>query len=955
MNTPGPDPRSRFVPDFRPDLPDDVQTLAECGAQWRQGELWCGDRRVTFAPAPAPGFGEDGFRIAVRGGCIRVEADTRVARLSALLAVPEAMAGRGESLTRRLRFRRRFYKHEIARPTPGGHPISVYTDAFWVGLCRELVRRHFNGIAIYADANPFGFLGEYGPYERYAPLPAVKRAEYRAQFNRFLATARRYGLETLLQQYVTKFPGGLARAIGLPFYHRANPTREVADFRHPRVYGYLRDMYTAFFDALPGLDRLMLNFENAPNSTDFCREVLWPALGARRQPPALLFRLWYVTVPDALCEWIRGYSGHVMVSHKVMDTMDAYLHPAPDTRIREWRAHFIRHGLEVEWQYLVGPCHNCGSNISRRLWSDPAFVFTLMDRVRRIGSDGFNFHTRVELLANAFASEAVIDAEERALARANQGHLEATVAAVRGERFDESRWVAAEAERLALKPATARRAVSVMRDSSRAAILHLLQFPLTTHEGYAVDARRQLSQHPLYHPPVNVLLNRQHREDPRLLWSYLNKARAGAAYPNDFQTLIDYVDPAVPPTARHPAALAREMMRLGSGSLAAARPLARALGAEWVEAVRSNASLATVCGHDILAGIALFRLYFPATQGVYLRAVDAAIRHLAAIDREVRLHGSPAVHMQEPYAPQADIAALQRLRRYLARGYPRGIFACYVRSVKCYNDIRRFVRPWRMWSPATLRRAGRLLEEARGLASEARSAAREGTPWAERMDAWCAFLEQVCAAHTPPRMTVGADWAPWQPLVHDNCFGYGGFAWQDFLAFFEPVARDKGLRLECSFKRDAEALWVGLRERGVGGDERRERWAALQGQPDLAGVARLFLDLPGDGGCLRQWSAMPRSRMVISRDLIHAGRQGFDLRAPTLVPAAVARWRTHAEGWDLALRLPFAAIGATPAPGAVWHANVASNPGVRRNHAVAWCQGYEVGPGNPARLGALRF
>lgn len=950
------DPRRRFAATFSATSPEDRQTLAECGAVFRGEDLYVGDRKVEFHAAGADALGTDGYRLQRRGGTVQVLASTRAARLSALLAVPELPAAGGSTLTRRLRFHRRFYKHEIVRPAKGGaHAVTRYTPQFWAGLCRELVRRHFNGVAIYTDLNPFTFLGDYGRYERFAAVPAEERAVNRAHFSVFLSTARRYGLETLLQQYISKLPGALAREVGYPFYMLKDMKADIADFRHPEAYAFLREMYQGFFAQLPGLDRLMVNFEAASNSTDFCREVLLPVLGGMERPPALLFRLWYMTLPETLCRWIAGYPGHCMVSHKVMDTMDAYVYPCADSRIREWKAAFAAHDLDVEWNYLIGPCHNCGSNISRRLWSDAEFVYRLVNRIRAVGSDGFNFHTRIELLADTFDSGAVVDESERALARMNQGHLEAAVDVVRGGRYEEAAWIRRESERLGLPAKVGRRVVAATRDSSRAAILHMEQCPLTTHEGYAADSRRQLSQHPLFHPPANVLLNRQHLEGPRMLWSFISKARPGASYPEDLQTLIDYADPSTAKTARNPAVLAQQMLKLGNGSLAQAAALRRHMGDAWVEEVASNRHLAVVCAHDLLAGIALFKLYFPLTPAAALRTVSASIEHLDAIRKIVRAHGAPDIHMQEPHAPEPDIAALKRLRRFLAAGYPRRAFERYAQSVKTYNDIRRHVRPWRVWSPRDLRRAGDLLRAAHAQAIEAQSLAPAGR-WRGPLQEWVDFLDRERGWLQPPELTCGTEWAAWQPLTHDNCFGYGGFAWADFLGFFESVPRDKGLQQECSVRRDGDALEVALRERGVDGRERRTRWQQLEGHPDLGGIMRVFLDTENAGRRLRQWSAIPVGPSTIMRDLRCEGRQANDLRAVELAPACVTTCRYERDGWEITLRLPFEALGvAAPRTGDIWRLNVASNAPIKRNHAVSWCKGYEVGAGNPERMGLLRF
>jgi hypothetical protein len=950
------DPRRRFAAEFRVTSLEDCQTLAECGAVFRGRDLYAGELKVEFQSAGADAFGTDGYRLQRRGGTVQVAASTRAARLSALLAVPELVASRGATLTRRLRFHRRFYKHEIVRPGKrGAHAVTRYTARFWADLCRELVRRHFNGIAIYTDLNPFTFLGDYGRHERYAAVPAEARAENRAHFNVFLSTARRYGLETLLQQYISKLPGELARDVGFPYYMPKDIKADIADFRHPDAYAFLRDQYVSFFAQLPGLDRLMVNFEAASNSTDFCREVLLPVLGGMKRPPALLFRLWYMTLPETLCRWIAEYPGHSMVSHKVMDTMDAYLYPCADSRIREWKDAFAAHDLEVEWNYLIGPCHNCGSNISRRLWSDAEFVYRLVNRIRAVGSDGFNFHTRVELLADTFDSGAVIDESERALARMNRGHLEAAVDVVRGGRYEEAGWIAREAERLGVPARVGRQVVAATRDSSRAAILHMEQCPLTTHEGYAADSRRQLSQHPLFHPPANVLLNRQHREGPRVLWSFISKARPGASYPEDLQTLIDYADPTTVKTARNPRVLAEQMLKLGEGSLKAATALRRHMGDAWVAEVASNRNLAVVCAHDLLAGIALFRLYFPLAPAAALRTVTASIEHLDAIRRIVRAHGAPDIHMQEPHAPEPDIAALKRLRRLLAAGYPRRPFERYAQSVKTYNDIRRHVRPWRVWSPRDLRKAGALLGAARAQAGEALAMAPAGR-WQVPLQEWVDYLDRELAWLQPPTITCGAEWADWQPMTHDNCFGYGGFAWADFLGFFESIPRDKGLQQECSVRRDGEALEVSLRERGVDGRERLARWKQLEGHPDLGGIMRVLLDTENAGRRLRQWSALPLGASTVMRDLRCEGRQAHDLRAVELAPPCVTSGQCDRAGWSMTLRLPFKALGvAPPRAGDVWRLNLASNAPIKRNHAVSWCKGYEVGAGNPERMGLLRF
>ena len=516
-------------------------------------------------------MGRDGFRIARARGYATIAAASRAGRLSALLALASMQREKRRTLTRRLRFNHRNYKFELPMRMQGHRSIANHTEEFWMGLCRELVRRHFNGVVFYIGMDPFQAFLDFDRFAEFSSVPSRSRRAFRDRFNMILGVCRRFGLETIVQQYITHIPGKAGAACGLPFSAPQDRSSVFSDFKHPRVYAFLRYAYARLFDLCPGIDRLLLNFESAPVSSEFLHEVLVPALSRLDRPPALFFRLWYMTNPRVLCDVIERYPGHCMVGHKIMDTMDAYNYPAADPRIVEWREWFQRRGLDVEWNYLMGPCHNCGSNISRRAWSDPEFVHVLLRRALQLGADGINFHTVRELLANEYPSAPVIDDEERAWASLNRPHLDGMVDFVRGRAFSEPRTVARAAERFGIDARRAGPVHRMLRDSSRAQLLPLLQFPLTTHEGYAVDARRQLSQHPLFHPPANVLLNHQEREDPHMYWCFVNRTRRAGSYPENMQTLIDYVDPEQPTLRQHPAALADRMERLGEKSWRTAR------------------------------------------------------------------------------------------------------------------------------------------------------------------------------------------------------------------------------------------------------------------------------------------------------------------------------------------------------------------------------------------------
>ncbi len=932
---------------------DEEHALQECGACRRDGRLYAGAEAIEFTGG-AQDLGRDGYRIARRDGVAHIAAATRTARLAAVLELQDMQARRLHSVTRRLRFNHRNYKHEVI-PLPNvPHSIERYTEKFWADICRELVRRHFNGIVFYMTENPLLLLGDYGPFAAYAPLPADTRRHYRDIFNMILRVSHRYGLETHMQQYMTFCPSKLSRKIGLPLFDRQDPLATIADFRHPLLYRFQRELYSRFFDVCPGLDRLMLNFESAPVSSEFIRELLLPTLAKLPRVPDLFMRLWYMTNPRELCDWIEQYPGHCMVGHKIIDTMDAYNYPAPDSRILEWKAYFRKRKMDVEWNYLVGPCHNCGSNISGRLWSDPEFVYTLLKRAAALGTDGINFHTRMELLAHVVDSAGILDDQEIELAHGNQMHLEAAVDFVRGHGFNEERVIDWHAMHFNLPKPKARRAYRVLRDSSRAEVLHLQQFPLTTQEGYAVESRRQLTQQPFFYLPVSTLHNRQHTEDPHPYWCYVNKTIAHRSYPADLQPVIDYVNPEKAKTRRNPDALAREMETLGSRAFKQASSLRRELGPVCMKELESNRDLAWACARDIHAGIDLFRLYFVEDRKAAIRQTDRAVEELTRLNALVQAKGSPYVHMKDAYKPEPDIAALKRLRHHLARPYPFEAFQAYACSRQLYNEIRRHVRPWRVWSPQTLEKAGRLLDQAHHHAVNALDLCGQA-PMAACVARWVDFLGQEIANLTPPQFLCTPQGSEWQPMTHDNCFGYGGFAWADFLAFFEPLPFDKGQKLFCSVQHTSRALLLRVREDDVDMPRRAAHWKAQHNLTNLCGFMRLFFDINGDGKRLQNWAFFPRGSHAIYRELLCNGRQDFNLLASRIATGWQADYQADARSWMLTLTLPFAMLGAKPQANDTWRFNLAANTAIARNHGMAWCKGYEVGPGNPARMGLIRF
>ncbi|MBN1808393.1 MAG: hypothetical protein JW909_04955 [Planctomycetes bacterium] len=932
----------------------DPITASQCGARVENGALFSGGDEVVFTSRGARSLGAGGYSVKRSRGKARVAARPGSARYAALLELQSMQASQAVSVTRRPRFSIRNYKHELNLIPDTPRSILSYTEDFWSSVCREIVRRHFTGVVFYINAVPFEHFLDFNEFSDATDVPADVRSRVRDAFNMLLAVSRRYGLRTFLQEYLSHYPARLADSRNLLFNARNRSGAAcLANFHHPVLHDFFRYTHTRIFELCPDLDGLYLNYESSPNAVELMKDVVIPALSSLERPPVLFHRLWYFTVPREMCDMAESYPGETVVGHKIMDTMDAYNYPAADTRIAEWKAAFAERGLDIPFVYLVGPCHNCGSNISRRLWSDPEFIHAALSRALKLGADGISFHTVWELTADEFDSSPVIDPHEREMARLNHFHLESVVDFVRGLPFDEKRVVSEHARHFRLKSRGAASLYRTLRDSSRAEILHLMQFPLTTQEGYHLDARRQLSQHPFFYMPVSYH-NRQHAEDPHQFWSYLSKAKKASPYPGDLQTIFDFVDPAAPVTKNNPLVLAASMERLGKSSAASARTLARKVGPELALLAADNRHVAVSCARDIRAGAALFRLYFDASRSRAVAHVEEAIAELSALKRDIRTHGVPYIHMHGGHDPDRDISALKKLKRALRTDFPFPAFRSYAESRRLYCEIRRHVRPWRMWSARSIRKASSLLKRSRSAALAALDKCRD-TRFASNVRLWIDWLDSEISWIKPMRLTCSDLPGELIRMVHDNCFGYGGFAWQDFLSFFQPLRCDKDVRLFCGVHREADRLVISAHEDGCDMKERTAHWARFAGGRDPAGFLRVFIDTANDGRRLQCYSIFPGAAAATRFEMQVRGRQDVLVLPDRVAAGWDATFAHDRDSWTLVFKIPFKQLGGAPAKGDTWGFNVTGNTHIARNHGVALYKAYEMGPGNPSRMCTLEF
>ena len=331
---------------------------------------------------------------------------------------PQSGPGRSAQQSLKMNFKTRNYKHEIRFDT-SPRSILNYTDEVWDTLCRRIAEHDFNGLVLYPFYHPFEFILDYKGWEEAASQPAAKRTAVREALNRGLAIAHRHGLKTFMQHYVGHFTQQLADK-----YHIRTQGR-LSNIEHPEVDRYMRYCYPALFQQVPDLDGLYFNFESAPSAWQHVLDTAIVEFNKLSTPPIVVYRLWDFTTIDGMRRLLAAYKGRSILGHKISDTNDTYYLPVADSRVREWKQALG----DVEWMFLVGPCHNCATNISQLVWGDYEFVQKMLADARAKGADSISFHTVNEFFSDGLK---VFPEREQQMVKWNRLHLQAAVDFVHG-------------------------------------------------------------------------------------------------------------------------------------------------------------------------------------------------------------------------------------------------------------------------------------------------------------------------------------------------------------------------------------------------------------------------------------------------------------------------------------------------------------------------------------------
>ena len=845
-----------------------------------------------------------------------------------------------------LRFKSRNYKHEI-KLAPG-IPRSVvhYTEAMWETLCREIASRDFTGIVFYSGAHPFEYLLDYSGFPEAAAHPAAENEAVRNAFNRGLAAARRHGLKTFIQHYVTHFTEPLAKTLGIP------TTGRLANIEHPGITRYQRWCYREIFRQCPNLDGLYFNFESAGNAWDQVLNTALLEFNAMDRKPICVYRLWGLNDPEGVQTLIRTYKGRTILSHKVSDSADTYYLPVADSRVRDWKKILG----DVEFMFCLGPCHNCGTNICDTMWGDYDFVQALLADAQKKGADSISFHTVHEFFAPEMNAPEVFSEHELDMARLNILHLDAVVDYVHGVRQTRTERAERMGRRSGVGPAAGAHLLDAVHASSQIIPLIYQQFCYGSgFDGYINPGRYSYLQDPFYYYPVTDLND----QATRLVWSprrcdtcWLDKRLDSKVTPDNFlQYLIDAVNPAKPRAARNPRKLAAMLKANIDRSFAALgkyRAIAGEAAARTLELyVRRNAAVGEYLRHELLAAIQLYGVYFATSKA---DAVKKLKKGLAELEARVPLLDVSDADLKcikrallADLDPKPEIAlAADAWTTIRSADFPFPAFRDYLDSRREYNEIRRICRAARWHDKRTLAFAAGQFAKAIRKAKSSRAALRDEAwrPLADNVADWLAFLETQSAQMTPPATVCTARPGEYLPMFWDHAFRSGENFIEDFLGFFRkmPLARESTLSLRL--RRTPTDLVIAMRERDVDPKQRMAQWERHRGNGNDSFVERVFVDAEGKGRARTMFIVWPKGESV-SRD----GQPGVAAKT------AFSRDETSTE---TTVWIPFALIGKRPKKGDVWGFNVSANPEIVRNHCYTWSPQYDGG-GNPHLFGTLRF
>ncbi len=224
---------------------------------------------------------------------------------------------------------------------------------------------------------------------------------------------------------------------------------------------------------------------------------------------------------------------------------------------------------------------------------------------------------------------------------------------------------------------------------------------------------------------------------------------------------------------------------------------------------------------------------------------------------------------------------------------------------------------------------------------------------------WVEYVRSEIDWLTPPAMACPPDDAiapneGFRRMVHDQCYRWGELCWEDFSSFFTRQNFFREDVCDCRVTHTPAGLKLSLREHDIDWPQRKATWDANRGTVNQTGFMRIFLDpqntgnrilnyvvyFEGSGGTVSEFIEQPDGQ-------IYTGK-------PTQLAGCDMTFAHTDSNWRFDITIPWKELGGRPKKGDTWRVNILSNPAVKRNRQVAWCQGYEYHL-DVARLGYIIF
>lgn len=943
------------------------------GLQWAASEVPGGSaedgviridgRPLAYASDPRPG---GAFAVRASAGGLQLRAGSAIGAIGGLLELARRRrSGLSDGCDLSPRFRSRLYKHEIVFEGGGAKskawdgsaarlPITAYPAETMEGLCRELVRRHFGALVLYPGTyHPFEFFLAYGEMAHATHLPEDVRQRNREALRRFLGIARSYGLTTYLQHYVSHFTQGIADHLQLGLKEGGS---RLAGIDHPEIDRYIAYAYRQCFREVPELSGLFYNFESGGDAAELLRRTLMPAIAELPRAPHAIFRLWGISDVASFSRLVRDYPGAKALKHKPHDTADVYSVPVADARVAVWK----RALPDVEFIFSNGPCHNCGTNISNRLFTDRAYTAALLQDFLDKGADSMAFQSISELLLPLLPGREAFPAGDHHPGRLNQGHLDAVVDFVRGEQPSRATLTARTAARYGCNAKAATAIDGATLAASRIILDQYSQFwHGSAQEGYLYPGRFSHYQEPFFYTPVSFI-NRIGSIPHNVAWrAWAVRDRMLRVVPDDTQAPIDFANPAVRrKPARHPLAMAASLARhvaTARRHLAAYRNEAgSAADPVFAGQVELNCLLGERIRREILIAVELCSCYFAASRRAFFahlrRARDLMLETAKLLGDAGRraTDGFVSVTTAKQFDPAADAAAIGRILAHARDDFPFPALQAYLRSHERFNEIRRLCRPFVSVRSMMSRRNRGLLTQA--LRQAERSIALLDQPrhalLRDNVLAWSQHLRaELDALHPPaiacPPADALAQEQGFRPLQHDQCYRWGEVCWEDFASFF--ARHDFSGPDHCDFRvaRTADGLQISLREHGIDWNERSATWDKNRGTVNQTGFLQVMIDPAAHGDRMLHYTLYFRGEGGTVASLREMPDGSFVRKKPSPSEGLITAFAHSDSNWRFDLTIPWAQLGGPPERGAIWRLNLLTNPSVRRNRRVIWCSAYE--------------